>query len=86
MALHFVAANIRRMLWVCALGALVGCSSFNWRRMVYDSAEQYGCQQHNSGRMDQAQRDASCTNPQDPGHVSYDDYRAARKAAGAEDE
>ena len=28
--------------------------------MVYDSAEQYGCQQHNSGRMDQVQRDASC--------------------------
>lgn len=54
--------------------------------MVYDSAEQYGCQQHNSGRADQALRDASCSNPRDPNRVSYDDYREARKAAGVEDE
>lgn len=86
MGMHFIASTTRHILFIGTLVALAGCSNFNWRRMVYDSAEQYGCQQHNSGRMDQAQRDASCANPQDPGHVSYDDYRAARRAAGVEDE
>jgi len=86
MRMHFIASTSRKLLVVSVLCALAGCSNFNWRRMVYESAEQYGCQQHNSGRADRAQRDASCSDPRDPGHVSYDDYREARRAAGADDE
>ena len=76
MVTRLASAWLRTVLLILARPSQCGFSDLSWRRLIYDSADQYRCHLSNSRRPDQAARNTA--------RSSYDQYATARRAIDAD--